>query len=291
MDFEDTEDVFVTPKPVALIARVLELAATEHSIILDSFAGSGTTAHAVLAANARDGGERQFITVEGESYADALTAERVRRVINGFNFVGTQREELHREALTFSKLKNATSLLEQVQKIELLDGPRFDRVKAEVKDGDLIVIGERRVAETAPGLGGTFTYCELGHPVQLEAILSGEKLPSPEALAGLLWHTATAEALAAGSLAPAPDIGEGVTLLGMHAGRTLWLIYQPDLGWLKSGEAALSLSRARDIAYSAPGGHLVFAPAKFVSRELLARERLDVEYAPLPFALYRLETA
>jgi adenine-specific DNA-methyltransferase len=48
---------------------------------------------------------------------------------------------------------------------------------------------------------------------------------------------------------------------------------------------------ARAVAATAEGNHLVFAPAKFVSRELLTREKLDVDYAPLPFALYRLETA
>ena len=52
-------------------------------IVLDSFAGSGTTAHAVLALNKEDGGNRKFILVECEDYADAITAERVRRVING----------------------------------------------------------------------------------------------------------------------------------------------------------------------------------------------------------------
>lgn len=87
------------------------------------------------------------------------------------------------------------------------------------------------------------------------------------------------------------QIGDGVYNLGVHAGRTFWLFYKPDLDWLKSGEAALSLSKARAIAASAPGNHIVFAPAKFVSRELLGREKLDVDYAPLPFALYRLETA
>jgi adenine-specific DNA-methyltransferase len=71
----------------------------------------------------------------------------------------------------------------------------------------------------------------------------------------------------------------------------LWLIYKPELDWLKSSEAALSLSRARAIAATGVGDHLVFAPAKFVSRELLASERLPVEFAPLPFALYRVETA
>ena len=56
---------------------------SQDSIILDSFAGSGTTAHAVLALNKEDGGNRKFILVECEDYADSITAERVRRVING----------------------------------------------------------------------------------------------------------------------------------------------------------------------------------------------------------------
>lgn len=54
------------------------------AIILDSFAGSGTTAHAVLNMNKQDGGHRRFILVETEDYAENITAERVRRVINGY---------------------------------------------------------------------------------------------------------------------------------------------------------------------------------------------------------------
>ncbi len=283
---------FPTPKPVELLARIIRLAANgPEALVLDSFAGSGTTAHAILAANARDGGNRRFILVEGEGYADDLTAERVRRVIKGYPYKGTQRDELLREPLTFTKLKNANTLLEKVQRIEILDGPKYDRIRPTVKDGVLIVTGERDVAETAPGLGGEFTYCELGAPVEMDAILSGEGMPDPAAMAGLLWHTATAQPFDPASMTPAPAIGEGVAMLGEFAGRTYWLIYRDDLDWLKSGEAALSLSKARAIAETASGNHLVFAPAKFVSRELLARERLDVDYAPLPFALYRLETA
>ena len=63
-------------------------ASNPEAIVLDSFAGAGTTAHAVLGANNRDGGSRRFILVEMEDYADRLTAERVRRVINGYAFVG-----------------------------------------------------------------------------------------------------------------------------------------------------------------------------------------------------------
>ncbi len=288
---ESGDDLFITPKPVKLVERVVDIGSRRNSIILDSFAGSGTTAHAVLSANARDGGNRRFILVEGEDYADTLTAERVRRVINGYSFNGTQREELLREQLTMSKLRQANSLLEKVQAIETLDGPKFDRIKSTVKDGTLIVTGERDCAETAPGLGGEFTFCELGAAIDVDSILSGEGLPDVPAIAGLLWHTATATPLEAASIVPAAAITDGLHNLGRHGGRTYWLHYKPDLAWLKSGGAALSLSMARAVAATGTGNHLVFAPAKFVSRELLARERLDVDYAPLPFALYRLETA
>ena len=74
---------FDYPKSDALVKRLLELGTREDSIVLDSFAGSGTTAHAVLALNAEDGGRRQFILAECEDYADKVTAERIRRVIKG----------------------------------------------------------------------------------------------------------------------------------------------------------------------------------------------------------------
>ena len=74
---------FDTPKPVRLIERILQIASDPDSIILDSFAGSGTTAHAVLNMNKADGGHRKFILVEMMDYADSITAERVKRVIRG----------------------------------------------------------------------------------------------------------------------------------------------------------------------------------------------------------------
>lgn len=80
----DGEKSFPTPKPRLLIERILELVADDGALVLDSFAGSGTTAHAVLTTNQRDGGNRRFILVEGEDYADTLTAERVRRAIKGY---------------------------------------------------------------------------------------------------------------------------------------------------------------------------------------------------------------
>ena len=75
---------FDTPKPVRLIERILKIATDKDAIVLDSFAGSGTTAHAVLKMNAEDGGNRRFILVEMMDYAETVTAERVKRVISGY---------------------------------------------------------------------------------------------------------------------------------------------------------------------------------------------------------------
>ena len=75
---------FNTPKPSRLIQFVLQIIGDKDAIILDSFAGSGTTAHAVLNMNKQDGGNRKFVLVEMGDYAESITAERVRRVINGY---------------------------------------------------------------------------------------------------------------------------------------------------------------------------------------------------------------
>lgn len=75
---------FDFPKPTALIQYFLGFYCEEDSIILDSFAGSGTTAHAVLNMNKADGGNRQFIIVEMMDYAEDITAKRAKCVINGY---------------------------------------------------------------------------------------------------------------------------------------------------------------------------------------------------------------
>ena len=75
---------FDTPKPPRLIERIIQIVGENNALILDSFAGSGTTAHAVLNMNKADGGHRKFILVEMMDYSDSITAERVKRVIRGY---------------------------------------------------------------------------------------------------------------------------------------------------------------------------------------------------------------
>lgn len=82
--FIDKGQIFDYPKPPSLIQYLINFICDKNSIILDSFAGSGTTAHAVLELNKKDGGNRKFILVEMEDYAENITAERVKRVIKGY---------------------------------------------------------------------------------------------------------------------------------------------------------------------------------------------------------------
>lgn len=279
------EDAFSTPKPLRLISRIVGIATKKDSIILDSFAGSGTTAHAVLEANRRDGGNRKFILVEMEDYADRLTAERVRRVIKGYDFQGTQKTELLRESLNWRTLTRAADLVHRVDGIENLHAHEYDAIKKTVKDGELIVTGEKTVAERTEGLSGSFTYCTLGAAIDLDAILTGDALPSFANLGAALFHMATNRAFEPSGME------EASFYLGTTESQHVWLIYQPDLEWLKSPDAALTLSRAKAFAAAKADGkkHLVFAPARYVSQKLLAEQNIPVEFVPLPFALYRME--
>lgn len=81
---DSSKDFFATPKPVRLINQILRILCDDNDIILDAFAGSGTTAHSVLEMNKKDGGNRKFILIEMMDYAEDITAERVKRVIKGY---------------------------------------------------------------------------------------------------------------------------------------------------------------------------------------------------------------
>lgn len=280
------EKIFDTPKPVEIIEWVLSLVPVDQAIVLDSFAGSGTTAHGVLRLNDKDKGQRKFILVECEKYADTLTAERVRRVINGYSFQGTQREELLEKSLTFTDIKKADTLLSTIDGVENLESHRFDKIEKKVKDGELLVEGVKKVTDRVEGLGGSFTYCTLGEAIEMDKMLTGENLPDFKQLGALLFHMATNEVMNTDAVV----LKDGHGYLGESSSFHVWLIYKPDLDFLKSRDAALTLTKAKEFAEQKPGKrHLVFAPAKFVSQKMLDEENVPVEFTPLPWALYRIE--
>ena len=219
LDFDRSEDVFNTVKPTSLVKRILQIATDKDSIILDSFAGSGTTAHAVLALNKEDGGNRRFVLVECEDYVETLTAERVRRVIKG------------------------------------VPGARDKALEA--------------------GLGGTFSYFELGMPMRRESMLKASGLPDYERLAGYVFFTATGEEFE-------PEaVNRDTWFIGASRLYDVFLIYDNDTEALKN--MALTL----DIARKLPDGErkrLVFAPTKYLDAELLHEHRIT--FAQLPFEIY-----
>ncbi len=128
MELQPSEDAFITPKPVRLIQRILQISTDPGSIILDSFAGSGTTAQAVLALNKEDGGQRRFILCQmpyetkeqekaKENICQKVTAERVRRVIKGVP--GSKNENLKEglgSSFSYFRLGN------ELQRQAILDG-------------------------------------------------------------------------------------------------------------------------------------------------------------------------
>ena len=273
-DFPD----FTTVKPVDLLARIIRLSTDKDSIILDSFAGSGTTAHAVLALNKEDDGNRRFVLIECEDYVDAITAERVRRVIKGYRHSGVQRTELLNERLSWAKLKEADGLVAEVEALEGGAGGRFDKIRKQVKDARLIVTGEKRITGRADGLGGTFSYFKLGKALRSESLLHPGKLPSYEKLAAYIFFTATGEEFDAEKMQPER------WFIGRSRNYDLFLIYADDFEQLK--DMALTLDVARKLSRS-KRDKLVFAPTKYVDQAFLHRCRIS--FQQLPFEIY--ETA
>ena len=106
----DGKAPFDTPKPTRLLKRIEQISTEKNSIILDFFAGSGTTLHATMQLNAEDGGHRQCIlcTNNENNICEEVTYERNRRVINGYTTPkGMEVEGLHDNSLRYYKIDYA----------------------------------------------------------------------------------------------------------------------------------------------------------------------------------------
>jgi adenine-specific DNA-methyltransferase len=219
--FPEHKRLFNFPKPSEFMQEFLTFVADPKAIVLDTFAGSGTTAQAVLALNKTDGGNRRFVLIENHDFADSLTAERIRRVIKGV-----------------PKAKD-----EALQK----------------------------------GLGGSFSFIEVGNAMHLESLLKGNKLPAYEDLAGYVFYTATGEEF------NARKIHRKTGFIGESAKYDVYLFYEPDMEYLKA--AALTLDLARQLPKGSGKKRLVFAPTKYLDGIHLEEHR--IEFCQLPFEIYK----
>jgi adenine-specific DNA-methyltransferase len=153
---------FDTVKPPKLIEVLLSHFPTD-SIILDSFAGSGTTAHAVLNLNKKDGGNRKFIMVEMEDYSEEITAKRVKRVSQGYAFNGKKRTLLKSYSVNITSLKKADKILEDLT--EFKNDKSLSNIKIISENSKICIVAEKKVLGKTDGTGGAFDFYELGLPL------------------------------------------------------------------------------------------------------------------------------
>lgn len=227
-------DVFDNPKPVRLIRRLLEIASEPGDVVLDSFGGSGTTAHASLVLESEQRGPRTFILVQMPfdtkeheaakfNICEKVTAERVRRVIAGYKFDGTKTDVLLQEKVGLKTLKNTSGLLARIEDARANARSKYAVVKSECDDGVVRVLGIKQVKGKTDGLGGTFTYARLSdEPLFGEYRDLGKKPPTYEDLAKYVFYTETSRQWQpAGMDKKSGKIGE-------HAGTSYYLLYKPN---------------------------------------------------------------
>jgi len=168
---------FNTPKPIRLLKHILKLSTRKDDIILDSFAGSGSTAHAVIEQNKADGGNRKFILIETLDYAKEITAERVKRVQQGYAYTGKDKTTLYEKKLTTTQVLKPDTMEKVAKEVEALiakEKANYDKIEKTFKENVLKVVGIKNVESFKEGLGGGFKYCELGEEIFDE---SGELNP------------------------------------------------------------------------------------------------------------------
>lgn len=156
------KDVFDFPKHPSLIKYLISFFDRPNAIILDSFAGSGTTAHAVLELNHLDGGNRKYILCEMCDYADTITAERVKKVITGYSYKGESIDILYSQKLTVSNLKHVDRFLKEAQEVVDNESVNYSKVAIKIQSESLDVIGTTKFDGEKPGTGGSFDFYELG---------------------------------------------------------------------------------------------------------------------------------
>ena len=215
--FPETPKKFEYPKPVSLIKSVIQAVTEDGDVILDSFAGSGTTAHAVLELNQETDANRSFILVEMESYAETTTAERVKRVISGYKADKT--EVLYDVEITAKNIAKGADFLKEAKNIAADAKGKYTSVKApKMEDGHLRVVAVTKANDLIAGINGNFSFYDLG-----EQLLIGECLNeavSADKIREYIWFMETK--------APyTPADGGNTYYLGKHNDAGYYFYYEP----------------------------------------------------------------
>ena len=203
--------------------------------------------------------QQKYDTKENEkekiNICETITAERVRRVVQGYNYVGTQTETLLEEKVGLNTLKKADELLKRIEAAREEGRANFDDVRAEMKDGVVRVEGIKKVKEKTEGLGGTFAYARVSeHPLFGEYRDLGDHLPSWENLAAYIFYTETSRQFDRNAADPVSG------KIGEQAGISYYLLYTPD----DEAGKGLGIQFLKGVAAHDPNKNLVVYSEKFV---------------------------
>lgn len=148
------QDHFDYPKPVELIKRLLQTHRNKNALVLDFFAGSGTTAEATLLANTQDGGNRTFIlcTNNENKIIDHVTYPRISAVINGYQTKGKQAVTLFEQSLTIRKLKDIDRIFKKMEEQEIKNKDQYEKFTRKIEDNKIRLIGENSTSKNVKGI-------------------------------------------------------------------------------------------------------------------------------------------
>lgn len=265
--------VFQNPKPTRLIRRILEVACPPNGIVLDAFAGSGTTGQAVLMENQIKHANRRFILIDMGDYADTTTAQRIRTTISGYRITKKHEERLYEKKLTATNLKKAATFYEEALAArEAADDGRYDKVDGPKMDGSSIVVnGITNKGHDVPGIDSGFSFFELGPTLFDEKGMLNADV-SVEDVRRYVWFTETKTAYSDRS-------NEHPYLLGEVDDTVYYLAYNPD------DETVLAAELLRGLPIRG-ATTVVFADRCLLADETL--EALGIRYRQIPRQIARM---
>lgn len=154
--------VFSYPKSIHAVVDCIRIMNNKKdAIILDFFAGSGTTGHAVLELNKEDGGNRKFIlcTNNENNICTDVTYPRIEKVINGYDFKGKDKTTLFEKKITWTDFsKKAEEINKQINTIIEENSDKYDKIEKKIEDGILKVTSIKNIDGKKEGLGGNLQY-------------------------------------------------------------------------------------------------------------------------------------
>jgi adenine-specific DNA-methyltransferase len=213
-------NVFDNPKNLGMLEYLINLYPKKNAIVLDSFAGSGSTAQAVLNLNKRDKGNRNFILIEMEDYAETITAERIKKVIKGYDFTGNKKSELASYTVNLTNLKKTEEIIELYNSYK--SNIKYSEVKIESINGNISIVGTEKINEKINGINSLFDYFQLGLPLFDEKQNLNEKVDIGK-IREYIWFSETRSSFTE----PHSEI-ESSYFLGKKEDALYYFIYEKD---------------------------------------------------------------